>query len=244
MAENKNSFVLYSDQKELFEKLPDAEAGKLIKHIFKYVSDENPEIKENLLLEIAFESIKQSLKRDLKKYEAFRTKQSENGKLGGRPKGKKKSQKTQAFSGKPNESQKSLSVSVSDSVSESVSIIKKEKEKSNEFISWILAECQDVQKMDEPLTNSQADKLLADYPLAPLKEKLLALGNTPKYIRGKDRNKSANQTVRNWMRMAGFKRQTEMKKLSSYALEHWIKKVPTEQKRFIEKLIKQKNDQS
>ena len=35
MAENKKGFILYSDQKELFEQLPDDKAGQLIKHIFK-----------------------------------------------------------------------------------------------------------------------------------------------------------------------------------------------------------------
>lgn len=69
MAENKQSFVLYADQYELFKKLPNDQAGELIKHIFAYVNDENPTT-ENLLIQIAFEPIKAQLKRDLKRWEA------------------------------------------------------------------------------------------------------------------------------------------------------------------------------
>lgn len=40
MADNKKSFVLYTDSKDTFEELSDQEAGKLIKHIFRYVNNE------------------------------------------------------------------------------------------------------------------------------------------------------------------------------------------------------------
>jgi len=81
MAKDKKSFILYVDQKELFNKLPDDIAGKLIKHIYSYVSDENP-TSEDLMIEIAFEPIKQQLKRDLKLFEEKRVKRSEAGKEG------------------------------------------------------------------------------------------------------------------------------------------------------------------
>jgi hypothetical protein len=68
MAENKQSFVLYADQYELFKKLPNEVAGELIKHIFAYVNDENPQ-SDNLIINIAFEPIKAQLKRDLKRWE-------------------------------------------------------------------------------------------------------------------------------------------------------------------------------
>jgi len=69
MAENKKSFVLYSDSQGLVNQLPDDVAGRLFKHIYAYVNDENP-ISEELLLNIAFEPIKMQLKRDLQKWEA------------------------------------------------------------------------------------------------------------------------------------------------------------------------------
>ena len=113
MAENKKSFILYTDQSGVFNQLPDEIAGKLIKHIFAYVNDENP-ISEDLIINIAFEPIKQSLKRDLKRYEQYVEKQAVNGAKGGRPKKPTETQITQPFFEKP---KKADSVSVSDSVS-------------------------------------------------------------------------------------------------------------------------------
>jgi len=81
MAKDKKSFILYVDQKDLWNKLPDEIAGKLIKHIYSYVSDENPTSKD-LIIEIAFEPIKQQLKRDLKLFEEKRVKRSEAGMAG------------------------------------------------------------------------------------------------------------------------------------------------------------------
>ena len=79
MAENKKGFILYADQKELFEQLTDELAGKLIKHIFKYVNDENP-TSDDMIVNIAFTPIKQQLKRDLKKFEETRKQRSDAGK--------------------------------------------------------------------------------------------------------------------------------------------------------------------
>jgi hypothetical protein len=81
MAKDKKSFILYVDQKDLFNKLPDDIAGKLIKHIYSYVNDEDPKAEE-LIIEIAFEPIKQQLKRDLKLFEDVKVKRSEAGKVG------------------------------------------------------------------------------------------------------------------------------------------------------------------
>jgi hypothetical protein len=81
MAKDKKSFILYVDQKDLWNKLPDEIAGKLIKHIYSYVSDENPK-SDDLIVEIAFEPIKQHLKRDLKLFEEKRIKRSEAGLAG------------------------------------------------------------------------------------------------------------------------------------------------------------------
>ena len=82
MAKDKKAFILYADQKEIFQELPDDYAGKLIKHIFQYVNDENP-VTDDLILKIAFSSIKAQLKRDLKKYEEKSAIRSEAGRLGG-----------------------------------------------------------------------------------------------------------------------------------------------------------------
>jgi hypothetical protein len=77
MAKEKNGFILYNDIIHTVEELSDEQSGKLFKHILRYVNDKNP-ISEDILIKIAFEPIKQSLKRDLVKYENIRTKNKEN----------------------------------------------------------------------------------------------------------------------------------------------------------------------
>lgn len=83
--ENKKSFILYADLIKVVDRLPDDVAGKLFKIVLKYVNDEEVCI-DDILLEIAFEPIKNQLKRDLKKWENLKEKRSKAGKLGGRPK--------------------------------------------------------------------------------------------------------------------------------------------------------------
>lgn len=117
MANNKNSFLLYCDIITTIEKLPDDLAGKLFKHILNYVNDNDPEC-DDLLLSVAFEPIKQSLKRDLKKYEKRAETARANGLKGGRPKTQTKAKKpkeTQSVNLNPRKAV-SVSVSVSDSV--------------------------------------------------------------------------------------------------------------------------------
>jgi len=81
MAENKKSFILYCDQKGVWDKLDNEQAGKLIKHIISYVNDENP-IAPDFITELAFEPIKQQLKRDLKQWAEKREVRSIAGKAG------------------------------------------------------------------------------------------------------------------------------------------------------------------
>ena len=113
MAEGKKSFVAYADWIETFDELSDEEAGRLVKHLFRYVNDLNPEGADKLT-KMVFIPIKQSLKRDLKKYETYIHKQKANGKKGGRPKNPTLLEKTQPFILKP---KKADSVSVSVNVS-------------------------------------------------------------------------------------------------------------------------------
>ena len=81
MAENKKSFVLYTDSQGLINQLPDDIAGRLFKHIYAYVNDEDP-ITDELLLNIAFEPIKMQLKRDLIKWVDIKETKSNSGNLG------------------------------------------------------------------------------------------------------------------------------------------------------------------
>ena len=85
MATGKKSFIAYCDWLETFEELDDAEAGRLVKHLFRYVNDLDPQT-EDKLTKMTFIPIKQTLKRDLKKHEAVAERNRENGAKGGRPK--------------------------------------------------------------------------------------------------------------------------------------------------------------
>ena len=68
MATNKKSVLLYCDIIHTVKELTDEEAGRLFKHYLNYVNDLNPEPPDKLT-QIVFEPIKQTLKRDLKKWE-------------------------------------------------------------------------------------------------------------------------------------------------------------------------------
>ena len=77
MAENKTSFLLYTDLIHTVSRLSDELAGRLFKHILSYVNDQNPQT-DDLIIQIAFEPVKQQLKRDLRKYKALCKKNKEN----------------------------------------------------------------------------------------------------------------------------------------------------------------------
>lgn len=80
MATNKKSFLLYVDLIHTIEKLPDDYAGKVFKHLLAYVNDQNPTT-DDIVVNIAFEPIKQSLKRDLVRWDEMREKRSKAGKI-------------------------------------------------------------------------------------------------------------------------------------------------------------------
>ena len=111
MAENKKSFIAYVDWKETFDSLPDDKAGQLIKYLFAYVNDEDPAT-DDILINAVFANIRQTLKRDLVKYENIRERNRINGAKGGRP---LKAKEPTGLSGNPKEPQKADSVSVNDS---------------------------------------------------------------------------------------------------------------------------------
>lgn len=81
MAKDKKGFILYADQKAIFDQLPNDKAGELIKFILSYVNDENPET-DDLIIKLAFTPIQQQLKRDLIKYEETKENRSKAGKAG------------------------------------------------------------------------------------------------------------------------------------------------------------------
>jgi len=93
MAQDKKSFLLYTDLKYTVEKLTNEQAGRLFKHILSYVNDENPQT-DDIIIQLVFEPIRQQMKRDLKSWEVKREKRSNAGKVGGLKSGKSRKQKT------------------------------------------------------------------------------------------------------------------------------------------------------
>jgi len=77
--ENKKSFILYADIYSTVKHLTDEKAGELFKHVLSYVNDENP-ITEDIIIKVAFEPIKQQLKRDLNRWNDIKGKRSDAGK--------------------------------------------------------------------------------------------------------------------------------------------------------------------
>lgn len=111
---------MYTDVHHTVKKLTDEQAGKLFKHILSYVNDENPEIND-ILLDLVFEPIKQSLKRDLRKYEIIREKRSKAGRASA-------DKRQQVLTHVEPSQQVSTLSTVSDSVNGSVNVIDIKKE--------------------------------------------------------------------------------------------------------------------
>lgn len=139
MAENKKSFILYCDIIHTVNKLSDSDAGELFKHILKYVNDEDP-IPTKPLISIAFEPIKQSLKRDLVQWrdgsEARTARAKRAGLASGQARKKNRTKRTRGNSVVQNELG-ATKRTVSDSVSVSVSVSDSVKEKNTGFLFFV-----------------------------------------------------------------------------------------------------------
>ena len=96
MAQNKKSFILYTDLIHTVEQLNEEQAGRLFKHILAYVNDLDPET-DDVITKIAFEPIRQQLKRDLQKWDSYIEKQSLNGKRVADQRNPKKAKKPKPF---------------------------------------------------------------------------------------------------------------------------------------------------
>lgn len=81
MATDKKSIVVYADWLDNFESLSDEEAGRLVKHFFRYVNDLNP-VPVDRITEISFIPLKNTLKRDLRKWEKKLEERSISGRMG------------------------------------------------------------------------------------------------------------------------------------------------------------------
>lgn len=80
----RDSFVLFTEQKEVIKALSDENAGILFKGIYDYISGQTPEF--NDLLKLVFIPIRQQLDRNAQKYEAIKEKRRIAGAKGAKQK--------------------------------------------------------------------------------------------------------------------------------------------------------------
>lgn len=107
----KDSFILYTEQKEVVDKLTDEQAGKIFKAIYEYVqTDKMPEL--DSLLDIIIIPFKQSLDRNTEKWEEIKKKRSEAGKLGAEIKKQKQAKEANANFAKNEIANQAVNVSV------------------------------------------------------------------------------------------------------------------------------------
>lgn len=119
MADNKKSFVLYSDLIHTVKKMKDVHAGQLFKIILSYVNDENPVV-ENALVDLVFEPIKRQLKRDLIKYEGKKLQWSQAGKASAEKRKETKKKATVSTDVKKRSTVSTVNVNVNDNVNVNV----------------------------------------------------------------------------------------------------------------------------
>ena len=81
----KNSFLLYHDQRVVFDLLSDEQAGRLIKIIFEYSEDGTVQEVNDPMLKVALPPIIAAMNRACEKYKAVVQRNKENGAKGGRP---------------------------------------------------------------------------------------------------------------------------------------------------------------
>ena len=208
MADGKKSFVLYADLIHTLEDMPDEVVGKLFKHVLAYVNDRNP-IAEDLLLKGLFEPIKQQMKRDLVKWETTREKRVQAGLASAAARAEQAATQTntpqQVLTHVESVEHKSTksTVSVNATVNVNDTVIKEEKESipPHPLIIWIQSNAPTIQKLKQPLTNDQAEKILADLEIntdakkKALKDMMLSMEN---YVPLTKTSKSANLTIRKW----------------------------------------------
>lgn len=170
--ENKKSFILYADIYSTVKHLTDEKAGELFRLILSYVNDENPST-DDIILKVAFEPIKQQLKRDLVVWKNKKNIRAEAGRKGGLAKAKKNQVAKQS-----NAKQELAKLAVNDSVTVNVS--------------------KDIYKAFNHLSISQKEylKLLEEFKKENIDEVLDSIQN---YSNNK-KYKSLYLTAKNWLK--------------------------------------------
>ena len=144
----KDSFILYTEQKEVIDKLTDEQAGKLIKAIYEYVeTDKMPQL--DSLLEIVIIPFKQNIDRNIDKWEQIKQKRSEAGKIGAEIKKQKQAKQANVNFAKSKETNQAVNVNVNENVNvnDNVNV----KDKKIHFADYVT------------MTNAEYEKLVSTY---------------------------------------------------------------------------------
>ena len=154
MAENKKAVIVYADWIDQFEYLTDEEAGKLIKHLFRYVNDLNP-VAPDRFIESQFIPLKTILRRDLEKWEKTIEGRSRAGKASAEARKQKEQSQTNSTNVE-NDKQKATNPTVIVKDNDIVSDILLKKETKENIPSWIEFLTYGLEK--EPALNHKALK--------------------------------------------------------------------------------------
>jgi len=184
---SKKSFVLYADYIHTFNALSNEEAGVLIKHVLAFVN--GVEFVENdKIIKVAFGPIQQQLIRDLESWEEIKKVRS----MAGKASASKRKQQRQQVSTKPTRVNTSQQTSTNPTVNVNVT-------SNNILLAFIINKYPILMKMAEPLTEVQADALLAEFDRDLIKETIQAMANKKSLLKD---YVSTNLTLRNWMNRA------------------------------------------
>lgn len=185
MAQGKKSFVAYADWKEIFDELPNEQAGELIKHIFSYVNDENPTT-DSILIRAVFANIKSTLKRDLDRWESQLEQRRRAGKRSAEIRSTKTNEPSTVVESRKRNPTDSVSVSVNVNDNVNVNDINKNnREKTNRFVPPTLNEVQDY--CSERMNSVSPQHFIDHY-------------TSNGWMVGKNKMKDWRSAVRNWER--------------------------------------------
>ena len=155
MAENKKSFVLYSDLIKSIEHLTNEEKGILFNHLLEYVNDMNPVLTDRLVL-TAWKPIELQLKRDLVKFEEVKSKRSDAGKRSAELRALKSvEQKPTKSTSVKSVQQTSTNSTVNVNVNDNVNVINKYR-----AFAHLCLSVEEFEKLEVDYTKQQIDKVL------------------------------------------------------------------------------------
>jgi hypothetical protein len=159
MDNAKKGVIVYVDWIEQFEYLTDVEAGKLIKHFFRYVNNLNP-VAPDRFTEMSFIPIKRTLKRDLENWENTLNVRSKAGKESVKARKLLKQAKQNLTKSTHAECVNENLTKLTDSVSVSVSVSEKEEipslPKPSEQVEFTIEHCLTVALNDNRWVKANA----------------------------------------------------------------------------------------